>query len=77
VTFCCSRRGWTTKSHRWGKDCWTSRQWHPRDRSERGFHRYVQLGMLGRNLHVPGKLLIARYDATCLAAHSRRKKAAT
>ena len=47
-----------------------------RDRSERGFHRYVQLGILGRNLHVLGKLLIARQDATCQAAHSRRKKAA-
>lgn len=47
-----------------------------RDRSERGFHRYVQLGMLGRNLHVLGKLLIARQDATCQAAQSRRKKAA-
>ncbi|MCP3884285.1 MAG: ISNCY family transposase, partial [Propionibacteriaceae bacterium] len=47
-----------------------------RDHSERGFHRYVQLGMLGRNLHVLGKLLIARHDATCQAAHSQRKKAA-
>jgi hypothetical protein len=47
-----------------------------RDRSERGFHRYVQLGVLGRNLHVLGKLLIARQHATCQAAHSRRKKAA-
>jgi hypothetical protein len=47
-----------------------------RDRSERGFHRYVQLGMLGRNLHVLGKLLIARHDAACQAAHSQRKKAA-
>jgi len=47
-----------------------------RDRTERGFWRYVQLGMLGRNLHVLGKLLIARQDATCQAAHSRRKQAA-
>ncbi len=47
-----------------------------RDRSERGFHRYMQFGMLGRNLHVLGKLLIAHQDATCQAAHSRRQKAA-
>lgn len=43
---------------------------------DRSFHRYVQLGMLGRNLHVLGKLLNARQDAACQAAHSRRKKAA-
>jgi hypothetical protein len=47
-----------------------------RDRSERGFHRYVQLGMLGRNLHVLGKILIAGEDATCQAAHSRRTNTA-
>lgn len=47
-----------------------------RDRSEPGFHRYVQLGVLGRNLHVLGKLLIARQDAACQAARSRRKPAA-
>jgi len=47
-----------------------------RDRTEPGFARYIQLAMLGRNLHVLGKLLIARQDATCQAAHSRRKQAA-
>jgi hypothetical protein len=47
-----------------------------RDRSERGFSRYVQLAALGRNLHVLGKLLIARHDATSKAAQSRRKTAA-
>ena len=47
-----------------------------RDRSEPGFSRYVQLAVLGRNLHVLGKLLIARQDATCKAAQSRRKTAA-
>ena len=46
-----------------------------RDRTERGFSRYIQLGVLGRNLHVLGKLLLARHDAHCKAAESRRKKA--
>jgi len=46
-----------------------------RDRSERGFRRYIQLGVLGRNLHVLGKLLIAREHDDCQAAHSRRKAA--
>jgi hypothetical protein len=47
-----------------------------RDRTERGFSRYLQLGILGRNLHVLGKLLLAREDAECQAAYSRRKKIA-
>jgi len=47
-----------------------------RDRTERGFRRYIQLGVLGRNLHVLGKLLIASEDATCQAGQSRRRKAA-
>lgn len=47
-----------------------------RDRSERGFSRYLQLAVLGRNLHVLGKILIARADADCKAAESRRKRAA-
>ena len=34
-----------------------------RDRSERGFSRYLQLAVLGRNLHVLGKILLAREDA--------------
>lgn len=46
-----------------------------RDRTERGFCRYLQLGMLGRNLHRLGKLLIARDDRHCQAAQSRRKAA--
>ena len=45
-----------------------------RDRTERGFSRYIQLGVLGRNLHVLGKILLAREDAQCKAAQSRRKK---
>ena len=47
-----------------------------RDRSERGFSRYLQLAVLGRNLHVLGKILVAREDAECHAAESRRKRTA-
>jgi len=47
-----------------------------RDRSEPGFSRYVQLAVLGRNLHVLGKILIACEDAACKAAQSRRRTAA-
>jgi hypothetical protein len=47
-----------------------------RDRSERGFQRYIGLGVLGRNLHVLGKLLIAREHASCQAAKSRRGRPA-
>jgi len=34
------------------------------------------LGVLGRNLHVLGKILLARDDSQCKAAESRRKKMA-
>jgi IS5 family transposase len=44
-----------------------------RDRSFGGYCRYVGLGVLGRNLHVLGKLLIAREDPKCVAGQSRRK----
>lgn len=47
-----------------------------RDRSELGFERYVALAVLGRNLHVLGKLLIARQQPQCKAAYSERKPAA-
>src|SRR5262249_35956706 len=47
-----------------------------RDRSQRGYERYVGLGILGRNLHVLGKLLLAQDDAACQAAKSKRKKQA-
>jgi hypothetical protein len=47
-----------------------------RDRSKVGYERYVGLGILGRNLHVLGKLLIAQEAATSQAAKSKRKKAA-
>ncbi len=45
-----------------------------RDRSERGYQRYVGLGILGRNLQVLGKLLLAQEDADCQAAKSKRKR---
>lgn len=47
-----------------------------RDRTEKGFERYIGLGVLGRNLHVLGKLLIAREAPDSHAAYSRRKQAA-
>jgi hypothetical protein len=47
-----------------------------RDRTEKGFARYIGLGVLGRNLHVLGKLLIAREAPQSPAAQSRRKPAA-
>jgi IS5 family transposase len=47
-----------------------------RDRTEQGFARYIGLGVLGRNLHVLGKLLIAREAPHSQAAYSRRKQAA-
>lgn len=47
-----------------------------RDRTERGFARYIGLGVLGRNLHVLGKLLIAREAPRSQAAYSKRKQVA-
>jgi IS5 family transposase len=47
-----------------------------RDRTEPGFSRYLQLGVLGRNLHVLGKLLIARQDASSNAGWSKRQQPA-
>ena len=44
-----------------------------RDRSEVGLERYIALGVLGRNLHVLGKLLIAREANKSEAARSKRK----
>jgi len=46
-----------------------------RDRTEHGFRRYLQLGVLGRNLHLLGKLLIAQDGRDRPAAQSRRKAA--
>jgi len=44
-----------------------------RDHTHLGFERYIGLGVLGRNLHVLGKLLLAREDCECLAASSKRQ----
>lgn len=46
-----------------------------RDRSKRGYERYVALGILGRNLQTLGKLLLAQDQADCQAAKSKRKQA--
>lgn len=46
-----------------------------RDRSEVGFERYLQLAILGRNLHTLGRLLIARENANAPAGQSRRQAA--
>jgi len=46
-----------------------------RDGTEVGFARYVALAILGRNLHVLGKLLIAREDESAPAASSKRDAA--
>jgi transposase, IS5 family len=45
-----------------------------RDRSKRGYERYVGLGVLGRNLQTLGKLLVAQDQADCQAAKSKRKR---
>jgi len=47
-----------------------------RDRSELGFDRFVSLGVLGRNLHVLGKLLIGREASRSEAARSQRQRPA-
>jgi transposase, IS5 family len=47
-----------------------------RDHTFGGYCRYVGLGILGRNLHVLGKLLIARADPRCAAGQSRRGREA-
>lgn len=46
-----------------------------RDKSEIGFERYFGLGVLGRNIHTLGKLLLARNHANSLAATSSRRAA--
>jgi len=47
-----------------------------RDRSEKGFQRYVGLGILGRNLQVLGKLVLAAESPGSEAAKDRRQKRA-
>jgi IS5 family transposase len=46
-----------------------------RDRSEMGFERYIQLAILGRNLHTLGRILIAKEARGSAAADSRRNAA--
>jgi len=47
-----------------------------RDRTEKGLDRYIGLGVLGRNLHVLGRLVLERMAPGCEAAKTRRKKIA-
>ncbi len=44
-----------------------------RDQSKLGYERYVGLGILGRNLQVLGKLLLAQENAASAAAQSKRQ----
>jgi len=46
-----------------------------RDHTEIGFERYLSLGILGRNLHTLGRLLIAQQAPESLAAQTQRKAA--
>ena len=46
-----------------------------RDKTEEGFERYLGLAILGRNLHVLGKLLIARASPQAESAKSQRQAA--
>lgn len=46
-----------------------------RDRTESGYQRYVGLGVLGRNLQMLGKLLLAEESPQCRAAFTKRKSA--
>jgi transposase, IS5 family len=45
-----------------------------RDRTELGYERYVGLGILGRNLHILGKVVLAKESEGCLASASRRQQ---
>jgi transposase, IS5 family len=47
-----------------------------RDHSFGSYCRYVGLGVLGRNLHVLGQVLISREDPKCVAGQSRRGRQA-
>ncbi len=47
-----------------------------RDHTSTGFKRYAGLGILGRNLHTLGKLLLAAEHPNCAAATSKRKAVA-
>ena len=45
-----------------------------RDKTELGLERYLGLAVLGRNIHVLGKLLITQANAKSESARSKRKK---
>ena len=45
-----------------------------RDRTDLGYKRYVALGILGRNLHTLGKLIISQSNEEAPAAKSKRKQ---
>lgn len=47
-----------------------------RDRHDSGYKRYVGLGVLGRNLHVLGRLIIAQESSDSQAGKSKRQKTA-
>jgi len=47
-----------------------------RDRTEQGFCRYIALGILGRNMHVLGKLLLQNEVPNSKSAATQRKRAA-
>ena len=46
-----------------------------RDRSETGLERYMQLAILGRNLHTLGRMLIAKEDEEAAAVRRRHRAA--
>lgn len=46
-----------------------------RDRSELGFERYLQLAILGRNLHTLGRMVIVKDEQDAAAGQSRRRAA--
>lgn len=46
-----------------------------RDRTETGLERYLGLAILGRNMHMLGKLLIARSNETAASGKSKRRAA--
>ena len=46
-----------------------------RDRTELGLKRYLGLAVLGRNIHVLGKLVIKQANEKSEAARTKRKKA--
>jgi len=45
-----------------------------RDRSPRGYARYVGLGILGHNLHILGQVVLRQQAPGCLAGRTKRKR---